>query len=214
MQYLTRMVLLNGCLSVLTVSMVLKVSAAQAENSACEMLVTPAELSQQTINGQIVYLLPANKVQQTQHITGCIDYTALLQKNQDASDQASADIAALQKQNADLAQQLEKYRALVADQTQLSGQYTQLNTQYQDQVKQCQALNTNLISVADKLDTLSGEYRSIAVQSLSRYRVGAAIGGGTEGFASQLHVGYDTLNLFIHNYDDKTSALIGAELRF
>lgn len=187
---------------------------AKAEENRCDMLVTPAELTQQTINGQIVYLLPANKVEQTQNLTGCIHYGELLQKNQDAIQQANADIAALQKHNHDLVQQLEKYRTLVADQTQLSEQYTQLNTQYQDQVTQCQALNSNLITVADKLDTLSGEYRSIAVQSLSRYRVGAAMGGGTEGFASQLHVGYDTLNLFIHNYDDKTSALIGAELRF
>ncbi len=205
---LTRMALLSSVLAVFAGQSV------QAEDTTCEMLITPANLSQQTINGQVVYLLPADKVQQTQNITGCVNYTELLQKNQDDSRKASADIAALQQQNADLAQQLEKYRILVADQTQLGDRYSQLSTQYQDQVKQCQALNTNLISVADKLDTLSGEYRSIAVQSLSRYRVGAAVGGGSEGFASQLHVGYDTLNLFIHNYDDRTSALIGAELRF
>ncbi|MCD8523855.1 MAG: hypothetical protein LRY66_13790 [Saccharospirillaceae bacterium] len=213
MPYLTRMRFKKMAL-LSSVVAVFAGQGAQAEENRCDMLVTPAELTQQTINGQIVYLLPANKVEQTQNLTGCIHYGALLQKNQDAIHQANADIAALQKQNHDLVQQLEKYRALVADQAQLSEQYTQLNTQYQDQVTQCQALNSNLITVADKLDTLSGEYRSIAVQSLSRYRVGAAVGGGAEGFASQLHVGYDTLNLFIHNYDDKTSALIGAELRF
>merc|ERR1711879_324921 len=106
--------------------------------------------------------------------------------------------------------QLVEYRKVLDCSTHLNQEYRGLSQDYSGQLDRYERVSEQLSGVAHELDDLSGEYRTLAARMMNRYRIGAALGSGTEGgLAKQVHIGVESMNIYVHNYDGNTSALVG-----
>ncbi len=191
-------VLLLSCLSL----------AAQADRH-CELIISRDNLVVAEVNGQQVYTLPKAAVD-AELSRACISYTDILRGNDQLLAQTQALLDTQQDLNQKMSEQLDAYRALVADSGNLNKNYSDLSKGYNEQLGRYVILTGELRGVAHDFDGLAGEYRSIAQSLLRERRIGAAVGDDVY----MLQGGYRYMNLFYLNQDGDDKVLIGAEMNF
>lgn len=198
----------------LALMLVIFVTAATARAEECDLLLKSSDLKPLEVNGEILMVADPQKVRESLAVTGCAEIAAELERLKTALAQRDQLLQQYQQLVADYDGQIGRHQQTLEKTQQLNDQYSQLTNDYNLQIDRYETVTRDMSQLSHELDDLAEEYRDLAVDMMSRYRLGAAVGGGSEGLASQLQLGYDHLNLFLNNYNDRTSAMVGAEIRF
>jgi len=205
-----------GVLSLLFLSMLFLNSASWSDTPRdCDVLVRLSDFVVKEIEGVRYQVIRPGAIEASLEQTQCAPVTAELQR---LRQQLARQNALLTDQEGLLSrydEQLASYRGVLERSASLNQSYRGLSEDYQQQLQRYETVSDSLSQVAHDLDDLSGEYRSLALQMTRRYRLGAALGTGNEGgVAKQLHFGVERLNLYLHEYEGNTSALVGAEMHW
>ncbi|MCY0965968.1 hypothetical protein [Parathalassolituus penaei] len=187
-------------------------NGAQAES--CDVVLKSSDLKPIEINGQRLVVVDVALVTHSVATTGCVQVVDELLRLRQAIASRDQLLADFRQLTADYEGQLAQHGQVLDRSQRLNEDYSHLSEDFSQQLQSYQQITSDMSDVAHRLDDLAGEYRDLASDMLYRYRLGAALGGGSDGLAGQLQFGYDHLNLYLHNYDNHTSALVGAEIRF
>ncbi|ASP39141.1 hypothetical protein CHH28_10815 [Bacterioplanes sanyensis] len=179
---------------------------------ACEWLVTEADFQPREFDGELWFVMPADRYQQLQSL--CSDISGLLQRNQQTITELRQRTQQQQALLDDFQQQLQRYQQVVANAERINARYQNLSEAYQSQLQQQQTLLQRYQQTAQAFDELAGDYRELAAKPFSRYRLGMALGAGSDGLAGAVQAGIGPWSLMLHSMDGRSSALVGAELRF
>jgi hypothetical protein len=180
---------------------------------ACELIVQADDFERRQVNGEWVYLMPAARFDALQR-QGCMPVTQLLQDNQQSIAELQRQVVEQQQLITDYQRQIELYQQVVAEASRINQRYDNLASSYQQQLQQQQSLIQRYQQTADEFDALAGDYRDLAAQGLSRYRLGLALGAGNEGMAGAVQFGVGRWLVLLHSLDGHASALVGTEIRF
>lgn len=191
-------------------------TVAMAEPQAdCDVLLRMSDFTRVQIDGEWFDVVRPGAVEASLEQTGCAPIAA---ENQRLRDLVETQNTLLDDQETLLTRyehQLTSYREVLDRATLLNQEYEALSKDYSIQVTRYETVSDELSGVAHDLDDLAGKYRDIASRMLNRYRLGAALGSGDEGgLAKQVHVGMESVNIYLHEYQGNTSALVGTELRW
>ncbi len=181
----------------------------------CDVLVRLSDFVSREIEGVRYQVIRPGAIEASLEQTQCAPVATELQRLRQQIAEQDALLADQERLLSRYDEQLASYRHVLERSESLNQSWRGLSDDYQQQLQRYETVSESLSQVAHELDDLSGDYRSLALDMMHRYRLGAALGTGNEGgIAKQLHFGVERLNLYLHEYEGNTSALVGAELRW
>lgn len=197
------------------IALTLTAPAVWADSVDCDVLIRTSDITEVVIDGESFQVIRPGAVDESLMQTECVPIQKELDRLTTQLAERDALLNDFEALSTRYQRQLEGYREVQSRALSLNLEYRDLTGKYSEQVTHYEAVSHQLSGVAHDLDDLAGRYRSIAEQMLTRYRLGVALGSGDQGgLARQVHVGIDRVNVYVHDYDNRTSALIGAEIRW